>query len=196
MKTLLNIGCGTSGTERMPAMFNDGSWKHVRVDIDPDVNPDVVASFSNLSMFEDNSADAIWSSHNLEHLPWHEVGIALQEAQRVLTPEGLLFVTLPDLEAVAQLVVEGQLMEIQYDSPAGPITPLDMLYGHSASQAEGAHHMAHRCGFTAKSLTYALMEAGFTDIKVTKGSSYDLWAVAATQSLTEQVLVEFLLCAT
>ena len=31
---ILNAGCGQSGPERLPPMF--GSWRHMRVDIDPD----------------------------------------------------------------------------------------------------------------------------------------------------------------
>src|SRR5665213_540831 len=40
----------------------------------------------------------------------------------------------------------------RYTSPAGPITPLDMLFGHSDSIASGHLYMAHKTGFTCASL--------------------------------------------
>ncbi|MBY0411643.1 MAG: hypothetical protein K2Q97_16340 [Burkholderiaceae bacterium] len=40
------------------------------------------------------------------------------------------------------------------------ITPLDILYGHSAAVAAGFHFMAHKTGFIEKSLTQALQAAG------------------------------------
>jgi hypothetical protein len=38
--------------------------------------------------------------------------------------------------------------------------------------------MAHRTGFTARSLHQALIEAGFVEAKVRAGGSFDLWASA------------------
>jgi len=46
-------------------------------------------------------------------------------------------------------------------SPAGPISPIDILWGHRLSLARGNYYMAHKVGFTAQSLTQALLEAGF-----------------------------------
>jgi predicted SAM-dependent methyltransferase len=43
------------------------------------------------------SVDAIWSSHNLEHLQRHEVPLALREFFTVLKPQGLLLLELPNL---------------------------------------------------------------------------------------------------
>jgi SAM-dependent methyltransferase len=161
-RLLLNVGCGPQGgQERLPAFFRGPDWREVRLDIDPAVRPDVVASITDLACLRPGSVDAIWSSHNLEHLYDHEVGRALTEFLRVLTPEGFVYLQAPDLEAVAQLIVTGGLEAVAYDSPAGPIGPLDMLYGHRASVAAGHSHMAHRTGFTPRSLERALERAGF-----------------------------------
>ena len=194
-RTVLNIGCGTSGDQRLPPVLKEADWTQLRIDIDPKVQPDIVASFADLHMFHNDSVDAIWSSHNLEHLAWHEVSKALAEAKRVLRPDGFMIVTLPDLQRLAQLVVDGQLMDVQYESSMGPITTLDMLFGHLDSQATGSPYMAHRCGFTAESLGTTLMDAGFSEIKVIKGHHYDLWALASTQPTPARVLAEFQACA-
>ena len=90
---------------------------------------------TDMRLVADDSVDAIWSSHNLEHLQRHEVPMALTEFVRVLKPCGLLLVTLPDLQQVAQLVIEDRLEDQAYASSSGPITPLDMIFGHTASLA-------------------------------------------------------------
>jgi predicted SAM-dependent methyltransferase len=125
-----------------------------------------------------NTVDAIWSSHNLEHLQRHEVPQALAEFIRVLKPNGLLLLTLPDLQQVAQLVVEDRLEDQAYHSSSGPITPLDMIFGHTASLAHGNPFMAHRTGFTARTLNKALVEAGFVEVSLRAGTAFDLWATA------------------
>jgi predicted SAM-dependent methyltransferase len=125
-----------------------------------------------------NTVDAVWSSHNLEHLQRHEVPMALGEFVRVLKPGGLLLLTLPDLQQVAQLVVDDRLEDQAYHSSSGPITPLDMIYGHTASLARGNQFMAHRTGFTARTLHKALIEAGFIEVRLRTGTSFDLWATA------------------
>ena len=126
----------------------------------------------------DGTVDAVWSSHNLEHLQRHEVPLALSEFIRVLKPYGLLLLTLPDLRQVAQLVVEDKLEDQAYYSSSGPITPLDMIFGHGASLAHGNHFMAHRTGFTARTLHKVLIEAGFVEVSLRVGRSFDLWATA------------------
>ena len=64
--------------------------------------------------------------------------------QTDLKPDGFALITSPDLEAVASLILDHGLDHVAYTSPAGPITPLDMLFGHSASIARGSLSMAHK----------------------------------------------------
>lgn len=177
-KTLLHVGCGTAPQQRLPVCFHRPEWKEVRLDIDPKVKPDITASMTDMSPVQDASADAVWSSHNLEHLETHQVQVALKEFRRVLRPGGFALINLPDLERIAQLITQGKLDEVLYTSPAGPVRPIDMLFGHGPSIARGNHYMAHRTGFTAKRLGEQLRQAGFQEVRVISGSHYDLWAVA------------------
>lgn len=177
-KVFLNLGCGTRGSDGLPAMFQGQDWQQVRVDIDPDTAPDIVTSNTDLSMIPDGQVDAVWSSHSLEHLEFHNVPVALKEIQRVLKPDGFALITLPDLNAVAELVVAGRLTDVIYQSAAGPIRAMDMLFGHGDSLAAGKHYMAHRCGFDDKLLAESLLDAGFNEVRVRKGRSWDLWAYA------------------
>jgi hypothetical protein len=78
---------------------------------------------------------------------------------------------------VAELIVQDKFDEPAYVSPAGPIAPLDILYGHRPQIAMGNVFMAHRTGFTARTLTQILANAGFDRVRVERGKSFDLWAV-------------------
>jgi SAM-dependent methyltransferase len=181
VKTVLNVGCGYPLRQKLHPHFHGPEWREVRLDVDPAVNPDIVCSITEMSPVPTDSVDAIWSSHNLEHLERHEVPAALAEFTRVLKPRGLLLLTLPDLWQVAQLVVEDKLEDQAYTSLSGPITPLDMIFGHTASLARGNSFMAHRTGFTARTLQKVLIEAGFVEITLRRGTSFDLWATAYKQ---------------
>jgi SAM-dependent methyltransferase len=177
-RQVLHVGCGPYIEAKLHQTFRKGGYREVRLDIDPKVQPEIVASMTDMSVVETGSMDALWSSHNVEHLYAHEVPVALGEFARVLAPHGFAMITLPDLQAVAKLIAEDKLTEPAYQSPVGGIAPLDIVYGHRASVARGNHFMAHRTGFTAKSLAAALREAGFAEGQVSQGDSFDLWAIA------------------
>jgi predicted SAM-dependent methyltransferase len=175
-KTVLNVGCGYPLRQKLHRHFHGPEWREIRLDLDPAVQPDIVCSITDISPVAADWVDAVWSSHNLEHLQRHEVPLALAEFLRVLKPHGLLLLTLPDLQQVARLVAEDRLEQSAYVSQSGPITPLDMIFGHTSSLARGNQFMAHRSGFTARSLHKLLIEAGFVEVTLRQGASFDLWA--------------------
>jgi predicted SAM-dependent methyltransferase len=185
MKTFLHVGCGPKRKDRTTAGFAD--WSELRFDIDESVQPDLVGTMTDMSSVSTESVDAVFSSHNIEHLYPHEVPVALSEFLRVLKPDGFAVITCPDLQAVCALVAEDKLTEPAYTSPAGPIAPLDILYGHRPQMARGNLYMAHRCGFTQKVLTATLQASGFKSVATTaRGYPYfDLWAVASKEEFPE-----------
>jgi SAM-dependent methyltransferase len=176
-KIVLNVGCGYPSSQGLHRSFQSPQWRELRLDINPAVNPDILCSMIDMHPVATGSIDAIWSSHNLEHLHRHEVPIALQEFKRVLRPSGQLLVTLPDLQRIAELVANDGLEDEAYNSPAGPITPLDMIYGHTPSLARGNQHMAHKTGFTARTLRQLLTDAGFAGAALQR-DGFSLWARA------------------
>lgn len=97
--------------------FQHARLAGIRLDIDPTFNPDIVGSITDMSAVADNSMDALYSSHNIEHLYPHEVQIALKEFLRVLRPDGFAIVACPDLQSVAELVAQDKLTEPAYQSP-------------------------------------------------------------------------------
>lgn len=189
VRRVLNAGSGPASPLKLHAAFRRPGWAETRFDIEPSVKPDVLGSIVDMVEVASGSFDALWSSHNIEHIHSFQVPLALKEFRRILKPTGFALITCPDIERVAQLVVAGRLEEVAYVSPAGPITALDMLFGHSASIARGHVSMSHNTGFTVERLGNALIAAGFREVRVVKGHSYDLWALAAATTLDDPLQV-------
>jgi len=178
-KKLLNAGCGPGPGHRLGRMLEAGAWEEVRLDIDPEVKPDLVGSISDLeTFFPEASFDGILCSHVLEHLFAHEVYPALLQFRKVLKPGGFALVMCPDLESVARHLIEHGLAGVAYNSAVGPIRALDMIYGHSPSIEGGRHYMAHRTGFTAERLGNLLLSAGFTSVNARADAHFELCALA------------------
>ncbi len=188
MKTFLHVGCGPKRKDRTTAAF--AQWNELRFDIDERVEPDLVGTMTDMSSVASESVDAVFSSHNIEHLYPHEVPLALREFLRVLKPNGIAVITCPDLQSVCALVAQDKLLEPAYSSPAGPIAPLDILYGLRSSMAQGNLYMAHRCGFTQKVLRGTLQALGFKSVAtMARGYPYfDLWAFACKEALSNEAL--------
>jgi hypothetical protein len=173
----LHVGCGPKRQAQTP--FAGKPWRERRLDIDASVQPDLVGTMTDMGAVADASVDAVFSSHNIEHLYPHEVPLALQEFRRVLKPDGFVLITCPDLQSVCRLVAENKLTEPAYHSGMGPIAALDILYGHRASMQQGNLFMAHRCGFTSKVLAGTLQAAGFSAAVKSRPQNFDLWALGA-----------------
>lgn len=190
MKKFLHVGCGPKQKEMTTAGFNTPEWEELRLDIDPNVHPDIIGTMIDMSAVSDESVDAVFSSHNIEHLYPHEVSLALAEFSRVLKPDGFAVITCPDLQSVCALIAEDKLLEPAYTAPAGPISPLDILYGHRPQLAKGNLFMAHRCGFTQRVLSGTLQASGFAAVAAKRRGHpfYDLWALATVPAMEEEKL--------
>jgi ubiquinone/menaquinone biosynthesis C-methylase UbiE len=179
-KTFLHVGCGGKRQHQTTRGFATADWTEIRFDIDPAARPDVVGTMTDMAAVASGSMAGLYSSHNIEHLYPHEVPVALAEFRRVLAPDGFAVITCPDLQSVCALVAADRLDEAAYTSPAGPITPLDILYGHLDSMRRGNLYMAHRTGFTSKTLSKALVAAGFATVALRRREApyFDLYALA------------------
>jgi predicted SAM-dependent methyltransferase len=176
MKKLLHVGCGKSDIFQLKGFSS--SWKETRLDIDPEVNPDITADITDLGCIQSESFDAIYSSHNIEHVFAHQVINVLNNFFRILRSDGILILTCPDLESACEKVLQQGLVNPLYDSGAGPISPIDIIYGHRASIANGNTFMAHKCGFTYDVLSQCLRESGFQYIYGgSRPNHFDLWAI-------------------
>ncbi len=188
MKTFLHVGCGPQNKSQIKG-FNNDDWKEIRFDIDENVNPDIVGTLTDMKLVKTGSVDAVYSSHNIEHIYPHEVRIALKEFYRVLKDDGIVVITCPDLQAVCELVAKDKLLEPFYESPAGQISPIDVLYGHRTLIAQGNEYMAHKGGFTYSALNASFFEVGFKARyggRFQERGEYNLFLVAFKQKKSEE----------
>lgn len=172
----INAGSGAPRNSRLPLFF--GKWKEIRVDVDPELKPDVVANIVDLSAIPDGTVDAVWSAHCVEHLFAYQVPMALGEFRRVLCETGFACIIVPDLQAIADWIATDRLHETIYVSTAGPVTAHDMVWGFGLAIADGKAAMAHHCGFTPTLFSRCLAEAGFGEIVLRRRSTLELVALA------------------
>jgi hypothetical protein len=186
---VLNAGSGGHGA--LPAFF-DG-WRQIRVDVNPEVRPDLVASITDLSAIPDGDVDAVWSAHCLEHLFAHEVPLALGEFRRVLNDTGFACIIVPDVQTIAEWIASDRLHETIYESSSGPVTAHDMLWGYGPAIARGEITMAHRCGFTPSVFLRNLDGANFGEFALRRRSNLELAALALCQTSGGSERREFLM---
>jgi predicted SAM-dependent methyltransferase len=184
------VGCGHARKQHTVPGFQSDDWQEIRLDANAGVQPDIVASMTDMSALPDRSMDAVFSSHNIEHLYMQQVDIALTEFHRVLTNNGFLVITCPDMQSVAELIAADQLDEAAYVSPSGPVTPLDIVYGMQSLLVAPDYYMAHRSGFTLRTLIAVVRKAGFTECYgIRRSDQFDLWVLAHKQALSSEALV-------
>ena len=190
MKTFLHVGCGLLNKSHCKG-FNNDNWKEIRLDIDENVNPDIVGTLTDMKLVETGSVDAVYSSHNIEHIFPHEVPIALRDFYRVLKEDGIVVITCPDIQSVGEALTQDKLFETLYESPMGPVTAFDILYGHRKTTVDGNIFMVHKGGFTYSTLDTKFKEAGF---KMKYGGrrpgAFDLYIVAFKQKKSEEEVIK------
>ena len=186
MKSFLNVGCGPIDSPKIRGFDND-DWKEIRLDIDEGVNPDIVGTLTDMKLVETASVDAVHSAYNIDHIYPHEVPIALAEFYRVFKEDGIVYIRCPDIQLISEAVINDQLLEALYESPAGPISPIDIIYGNRQEIVEGNEYMAKKCGFTYSVLNMAFWEAGFkTRYGGRNQDTYELSLIAFKQEKSEE----------
>lgn len=159
---LLSVGAGSDDLQK----WKDSGYGCVRLDIDPETKPDIVASMVDLSCIRDEMYSVVYCSHSLEHLYPHEVPRALAEFYRVLKPGGRLVILVPDLQDVPATCDV---------LPGSSLCGLHLYYG-DASQIEAHPYMAHHSGFVESTLKEAMEAAGF-NVQTQRMSYYNLMGI-------------------
>jgi SAM-dependent methyltransferase len=180
----INVGCGATPTSgwinfdnsltvrlaRSPLLMrsamgarilNGQSLKFARIAAENDIR---FASATRRIPCPDNSAQVVYSSHMIEHLDRSEVQVFLREAQRVLAPDGILRLAVPDLGRL----VENYLASGDAD---GFIAGTNMGLAGSESAVSrirlaliGPRH--HLWMYDGRSLSRLLRAAGFTEVSI------------------------------
>ncbi|HEY9874780.1 MAG TPA: methyltransferase domain-containing protein [Candidatus Obscuribacterales bacterium] len=186
IRKVLNVG-GNSKNIAIPSQYN--GWQHMLLDIDPRGMPDIVCDARELMNMEANQYDAIYCSHNLEHYYRHDVYKVLRGFAHVLKVDGFVDIRVPDIEALMRTVVENKMDidDFLYDSPAGPITVRDVIYGYGVEiERSGNDFFAHKTGFSPISLQNILNECGFPIVLVSVGN-IEVAALAFKENPTDYV---------
>jgi predicted SAM-dependent methyltransferase len=128
-------------------------WKIVNIQPGPHV--DFVGNCTSLRQFGDDTADEVYASHVLEHLGFRDdLPAALREIRRVLKPDGILKISVPDLDVLCGLFSHPDVSRDQKFSL--------MMHMFGAQEDE---HDFHRVGLTWDFLCAFLMEAGFAKVR-------------------------------
>lgn len=187
-KKFLNVGGGSKDTI-IPEQYN--GWKHILLDIDESVAPDIVCDARKLGTLPAGEFDAIYCSHNLEHYLRHDALKVLQGFLHVLKDDGFAHIRVPDIQEVMKKVVTSNLDigDILYNSAVGSISVRDVIYGYEKQIEEtGQDYYAHKTGFSPQSLKDFMHQAGFPIVGVGANSDcYEITAFGFKQAPNEEV---------
>lgn len=183
MPTVLNVG---GGSKRIAIPNHYEGWRHLLLDIAPGPDVDIVQDARELAVLPAQRFDAIYCSHNLEHYFRHDAAKVVAGFLHVLKPEGFAEIRVPDMQSVIEHMARTgmELDDVLYHSPGGPITAHDVWYGYGKQiEASGVDFYAHKCGFTARSLSELLGRAGFAHMTVARTpEAFEIRAVAFKQA--------------
>jgi len=136
----LHLGCG----KRYIKGF-------VHIDLREMDHIDYCAPVEKLDFLESGSVDLIYASHVLEHFGRHEYMDVLREWYRVLKPEGVLRVAVPNFDAVVQFYTEKS-------------DDMNLILGQLVGGQKNGEFDFHNMVFSEKSLTESLLNTGFSKV--------------------------------
>ena len=195
MKTL-DFGCGTGsnsklfhaedyiGAEVDMSRVQSSREKHVKYTFE---KIPIIHSTKEQLPWEKDSFDLIFVSLCLHHINAKTCKLIFKEFHRVLKQDGFVVIRCPDIQRACELVGQDKLLEAIYESPVGPVSPIDIIFGNRKQIAKGNKYMAKKGGFTYSVLNNALGEAGF---QIRYGgrikNSWELSVVAFKQKKSEE----------
>jgi len=191
----VNLGCGLitpSGWVNVDGSFNARLAKHpilrralhalhatsadkIKVAWNPQI---LIRNLRKPLPFRDGSADAVYSSHLLEHLYHEEAQRLIRESYRVLAGGGILRIVVPDLASIVQEYLGGRpfgepLNGAQHGCSADRFNqrllmrssapPSDNLFSRLYNSWMDFH--THKWMYDANSLIHHMESAGFVEVR-------------------------------
>jgi len=128
----------------------------VHVDLCDMDHIDHKSSIDDLSMFENESVELIYSSHSFEYFNRKDAISVLQEWARVLKPEGVLRLAVPDFDSLIKVYKDtGKIEKV-----LGP------LYGQmNIKIPQEEVTLYHKTAYNYDSLSEILYDNGFSNIR-------------------------------
>lgn len=150
----------------------------------PGEDVDHVCNAKDLSRFSDGTFSEVYASHVVEHLDYKdELELALKEWYRVMEPGGKIYVSVPDLDVLAHLILSKEMLTIH-----DRFFVMRMMFGGHVDEYD-----YHVVGLNEEFLTVFLKIAGFENIlKVdgfglfNDGSNANFKGVAISLNLTAE----------
>ena len=128
----------------------------VHIDLCDMPHIDYKSGIDDLSMFENESASLIYSSHSFEYFDRDEAIAVLAEWWRVLKPGGVLRLAVPDFDALIKV----------YESTSDIAKILGPLYGQMKIKTNtGEVSLYHKTVYNFNSLSKILLSNGFSNVK-------------------------------
>ena len=140
MQTKLNIGAGPTNFGSDWIHIDAANYKHI-------TENDIY-----LYKWPKESVDLIYSSHTLEYFSWHTAFKVLTEWKRTLKLGGILYLAVPDFEAMAKLYIS---KKCKLQDIIGP------LYGRMQSNRKWIYH---KTVYDYEKLYELLNEVGYKNI--------------------------------
>jgi len=137
----INLGCGKRNFGKEWIHIDGGDYDHLDFQDITKLN------------FKSNTVDLIYASHVIEYFDREEIVEVLQEWQRVLKPNGILRIAVPDFEVMARLYTTG---EYPLSNFLGP------LYGRMSMSDQNIYH---KTTYDFSSLQSVLQALKFKNIK-------------------------------
>lgn len=137
-------------------------WEILNANAVPNV--DHVGNANNLSKFSDNTFSEIYASHVVEHLDFKdELEATLKEWLRVLEPSGKIYISVPDLDVLAGLILSKD--KLTWDER---YVAMVMLFGGHVDKYD-----YHVVGLNEDFLRGFLKQAGY--VNITKVENFGLF---------------------
>ena len=133
-------------------------WKIMNIQKNPEV--DFVGDLSDLSQFQDESIEEIYTSHVLEHVDQKNVLKTLEGVNRVLKMKGKFYISVPDLDVLCRIfIAKDAPIKVKYHV-------MRMIFGGQTDEYD-----FHYFGWNFEFLEEYLTIAGFKKIEKVKSFS-------------------------
>lgn len=125
--------------------------------------------------FPDNTFDLIYTSHFLEHIEWYHIKKVLDEIYRVLKPNAVIEIWVPDGLKILNVLIDAENGDLK-NTPDGwcvlneKDNPYIWVNGRTFYGANPYYPSWHKCIFTENHLKQLLLDTGFRNVRIMANS--------------------------